>query len=168
MVERVSAVLFDNVTLSVQRENLQSRTEGVHEYSKEEYCATLEEGVSVRLHVVKDGANDECHDDVAEELSECQTGVTPQTLETTPQAKFDLLTVRESIRRLATRVLGLLCAARVNEFLCLLATNGVLLVVDFDILEQLSTLGAGLPACGELFGSSWNSVRPSLAHHTLL
>ena len=168
MVERISAVLFDDGTLGVEGKNFESGTEGVHEHCKEEYCTTLEERIGGLFHVVEDGSDDEGHDDVTEELSKGQTGVTLQTSESSPKAELDLLGVREGVRRLATSVLRLLGTAGVQELLGLLTADGVFLVIDLNILEQLSTLRAVLPASGELFRGSRDLVLKAWAHHALL
>lgn len=134
VVQGVTRVLFDNGTLSVKRQDLEGGTESVHQDGEEEKGGSRVETRSSRLEVEEDGRDDKTHDGVGDELRDGDTGVSLQANEASPQAKLHLLHVRERVRRLLALTLSLLELARLFEALAGLATNGVLLLVSFDLL----------------------------------
>ena len=68
-------MFFDDGTLSIQREDLQGSTESVDQDGEEEHGTPRVETLASGLKVVEDGGDNECHDEVAEQLSKSQARV---------------------------------------------------------------------------------------------
>lgn len=168
MIQCVSTVLLDNWSLSVEREDLQSRAESIEQNSEEQNGASLEEGTCRLWHVVEDRAKNKSHGKVAEELREGEARVAGQPSEASPQAQLDLLRIAERVRRLDALTFRLLGLPTLDEFVVLIPFERELLLISLNILQQLFAVRTVLPSSRELIWRPRDLVLVAWFDNTLL
>ena len=150
-------MFFHNRPLSVQRVDFRDSAQSV-EQDREEQNRTLGEETGACIGgAVENGADDQCHDDVANDRCECGGLVVPDTLNRSFHVQFDLHRDGNDVGRFRSGVVGLGVELRGTEFLELpLIAYRELLLVSFDFLLEVREVRAGPPVSLEVVCCAWN------------
>lgn len=144
----------------------ESTPKSVHQKRKEEYSASREKTVCGLGKVVKDTADDEGHDGVAEQLREGQGRITFQSPKPTSETEFNLSSIRESIRTRDALMPRLLNFPRFFEFLEMFPADYVLVVVRINLTAQAGALRARLPGISKVVGRPRDPVLEAWSYYT--
>src|SRR5699024_6095974 len=146
--------------------HLKSTREGVKQNSKEKQCSTRIETAGSGLQVVEDTSNNQCHDEVTDKLTQSQTRIAFQTLETSNHAESDLFLNGHGVGRLDPLALCLHGFAGFSKFGHRLAAYRILLLIFVDLSHQLRIRLAVLPALSALIGRLRDPSFIALLHDT--
>src|SRR5687768_11217794 len=168
MVKAIAGLLFDDWTLGVLGENLESTGKSVHQHSNEQNGAALEEARGCHGQIVEQGGDDEQHACVGDQGEDGQGWISHEATPATPQAELDLLPVRKHESRLDTLVLGLRSALVITESLGAGTIEGMSGLVSLDLGLEILVLSTSLPASSELVRGTRHTVFETSTDNTLL
>ena len=129
--------------------------------------SSAEETLSSLGHIVEDTSGNKGDEQVTDEHGKSDGWITSKQGERSPERNLDLLKVGQVERRATTLRFGLIGSARLEEFGCVLAIEGVLVDVVVNLDKKRGAMLARIPRGAEVVCSAGRLPFPALTDDSL-